>query len=286
MSWRAYQVIFRVRSPVHIGWVKIGNLQRTRPYVTGRVLWGALTMRLRRDEANGTPTANDFAQYQAMGEKVKRRLNFTYFYPALKESDSYRIAWPWDNPALFRSRFLSSYTSTPLNYPAQSAAEGMLHEAEFISSNCLDTGEPVYLQGIIFEREGCPPDWSATWQAALHRLQLGGERGYGWGRIERIEINELADGQLLFGDQAACVLSGDQVGIQLKNKQRLLAHAAAGAFHAEGEVEPLVGREWRPSQVRRNQIGQHVEFSGICFMPGSVALQECLVKIGDFGIWS
>ena len=45
MAWRAYKIVLRLRSPLHIGRGKVGNLQRTRPYVAGRNLWGALTAR-------------------------------------------------------------------------------------------------------------------------------------------------------------------------------------------------------------------------------------------------
>jgi hypothetical protein len=57
-----YHLVLRLRSPLHIGWNKTGNVQRTRSYVTGRNLWGALTMRLTRDQAyreNRPPLAED-----------------------------------------------------------------------------------------------------------------------------------------------------------------------------------------------------------------------------------
>lgn len=59
--WQWYQLILRLLTPTHISWNKIGNVQRTRPYITGRALWGALTARLTRDQ-HATPTA---ANYQA-----------------------------------------------------------------------------------------------------------------------------------------------------------------------------------------------------------------------------
>ena len=64
MTWRAFEVVLRLRSPMHIGCGKVGNLQRTRPYVTGRVLWGALTMRLTRDAAQGRGPATDSREYR------------------------------------------------------------------------------------------------------------------------------------------------------------------------------------------------------------------------------
>ncbi|WP_041331191.1 MULTISPECIES: hypothetical protein [Roseiflexus] len=42
MSWQAYEVIFRLRAPLHVGWRRVSNLQMTRHYLTGRNVWGAL----------------------------------------------------------------------------------------------------------------------------------------------------------------------------------------------------------------------------------------------------
>jgi len=129
MNWLAYRVIFRLCSPLHIGWGRVGNLQRTRPYVTGRTMWGALTMRLTRNMLNGGGAATNSNEYQRIGEDIHNKLAFTYFYPTIK-SDNYQINWPWKNTELFRRRFLSCYGSTALSYPQQSSETGMLHETE------------------------------------------------------------------------------------------------------------------------------------------------------------
>lgn len=173
MMWRVYRVNFRLGSPLHIGWGKVGNLQHTRPYVTGRVLWGALTMRLTRDAANGRGPATDSRDYQRLGEQVHQSLAFTYFYPATQAKDDYQIAWPWQNENSFRRRFLCSYQGTALSSFHRSAATGMLHEVEFVSPYTLDTGDPVFLVGYVFEREGS----TLAWQDAFKRFQIGGERG-------------------------------------------------------------------------------------------------------------
>jgi hypothetical protein len=181
VTWTAYRVVFKLKSPMHIGCGKVGNVQRTRPYVTGRVFWGALTMRLTRDITDGSAT--DSKQYECYGNKVHSQLAYTYFYPAIKSNGDYSIEWFWKNESLFRRRFLSSYASTALVYPQQAADEGLLHEVEFISPRTLDTGEQVYLVGYVFENEGC----KLQWKCACKWLQLGGERGYGWGDIQYID---------------------------------------------------------------------------------------------------
>src|SRR5437588_6306984 len=74
MAWTAYQVSFRLLSPLHIGWRKLGNLQQTRPYVTGRTLLGALTARITREQGSN--------EYTEIGKLVDKQLTFTYFYPS------------------------------------------------------------------------------------------------------------------------------------------------------------------------------------------------------------
>ena len=284
MVWKIYRVVFRLRSPLHIGCGKVGNLQRTRPYVTGRVLWGALTMRLKRDAANGRGPATDSQEYQRVREEVHRSLAYTYFYPATKTERAYDVAWPWLDEGRFRRRFLSSYSGTALSYPQQSAGAGMLHEVEFISPRTLDMGEPVFLIGYVFEKEACP----LAWKEACKRLQLGGERGYGWGDLERVEVSEHS-GEDLFDEKAMFNGIGEQPVISVQANEslpkHLLAHALTANLPALGEVEPLVGREWRSYNTHAHHAGQHVEFSGICFSPGSTVDQQLDFVIGEFGVW-
>lgn len=278
--WQAFEVILRLRSPLHIGWGKVGNLQRTRPYVTGRALWGALTMRLTRNAAQGHGPATDSCKYRQIGEQVNQCLAFTYFYPALKFGNDYQVAWPWENEGLFRRRFLSSYQSTALSYPQQSAAEGMLHEVEFISPHTLDTGQPVFLKGYIFVKEGC----NLAWQSVLHRLQLGGERGYGWGNVALVTTSQYNSNDL-FNGAATFQGNGDRPVISVPQNGRLLAHAQAKDMAIAGDVEPLVGREWRSDNQQQRYAGQHVEFSGLCFVPGSTTQQHPKYEVMALGIW-
>lgn len=280
MTWRAYQVIFRLRSPMHIGWRKVGNVHRTRPYVMGRVMWGALAMRLTRDAAQGRVLATDSRDYRYVGDQVHQSVAFTYFYPALKSGDDYQVAWPWDNESTFRRRFLSSYASTALSYPSQSAAEGMLHEVEFISPRTLDTGEPVFLRGYVFEKTGN----GLAWESACKRLQMGGERGYGWGKVELVKADEHSDDHLF--DGLATFYGDDNVSIiRLPTDGRLLAHTLAANLPAAGDIEPLVGREWRSDDPPRCHVGQYVSFTDVCFIPGTVVRQALDFAVEEFGVW-
>lgn len=279
MTWTAYRVVFKLKSPLHIGYGSVGNVQRTRSYITGRAFWGALTMRLTRDGTNGAAT--DFSQYKCYGDKVDEQLAFTYFYPALKYDGDYKIKWPWgntnENESLFRRRFLSSYASTALVYPQQAADEGLLHEVEFISPRTLDKGEQVYLMGYVLEKEGC----ELKWKCACKHLQIGGERGYGWGDLKYVEATKMPN-QQLFNNQYSWQEENGSIVIQTSENSPLLAHTETTEnISAKGEIEPLTGREWKVA----HQAGESVAFSGLCWVPGSVVERSPSFKIQNFGIW-
>nr|WP_206756570.1 hypothetical protein [Oscillatoria sp. FACHB-1406] len=238
-------------------------------------------MRLTRDETKSSAT--DSKQYEEFGKKVHQQLAYTYFYPAIKsENPDYEIAFSWQDENLFRRRFLSSYTSTALVYPQQAADEGLLHEVEFISPRTLDEGKQVDLIGYVFEKEGC----NLKWKDACKRLQMGGERGYGWGDVQLkcIDKKDSKDKQL-FNASYHWEEQGDRIMIKVLESANILAHTIAENVAAKGEIEPLVGREWRSHNSTNNHAGQHVEYFGLCWTPGSIVERSLDFAIGNFGIW-
>lgn len=275
MAWKMYRVTFRLLAPLHVGWFKQGNVQRTRPYVTGKTLWGALTARLTRDGGTGN--------YQQIGQEVDQWLAFSYFYPST-DPDGVAL-WPWDDPDEFAWLYLNTYASTALNYEQNSAQEGSLHETEYIAPYTRE-GRPVHLVGYIFEREG---GW-LDWKEVLPHLQLGGERTYGWGRVGQQKVAQ--EGGRLFGHYTV-VLSDNRPQVHLDDGSRLLAHALAADFQdgdtprraladIAGPVEPLVGRE----TVTGDRFGKQVSQARICYAPGSqVTASELACRIGPYGIW-
>lgn len=284
MAWCLNKVIWRVTAPLHIGWGKLGSLQRTRPYVTGRVLWGSLTMRLARCLAPPESAVSDSGQYAEIGEKVNANLAFTYFYPAVAACGGYQIFWPWEDEGLFRFRFLSSSMGTALVYTQNAAAYGTLHETEFISYRTLDSGEPVFLSGYILANT----EWSAPWQKALEFMQFGGERGYGWGRVRLEKLEEVSpeEKKKLFGKNIEIInLQGERPILRLPEGGKILAHTRAKNFPGLGNIEPLVGREWRSSLPGNNGAGQHVDYNDICYLPGSKLKKATSFKIDKFGLW-
>jgi len=277
MTWTAYQVTFRLLSPMHIGWRKLGNLQQTRPYVTGRVLWGALTARLTRESRR--------RDYDKVGELVDKHLAFTYFYPSIYPSIDEKslkdLLWPWDKQwDEFAWNFMGSYASTSLAN-GRNAEDGSLHETEFIAPHTRgDDSKQVYLVGYIFKKH----DYSIeqSWQEILGKLQFGGERGYGWGRVDLIEgkCAEVKDGKC-FDYNLDCDHDRPLL-IAPREDMRLLAHTVATdePGRQRGAIEPLLGRE-----TRSKGFGNDFSKPEICWMPGGKVNQKEKFQIGEKGIW-
>ncbi len=266
MTWIANRVTFRLLSPMHIGWRKLGNLQQTRPYVTGRSFWGALTARLTREYGS--------KDYKGIGEKVDEQLAFTYFYPSTSKDPDAVELWPWgDNWDKFAWAFLGSYASTALEN-GRSAEAGSLHETEFIAPYTRNE-EPVYLVGYIFEREDCQLDW----QSALNKLQLGGERSYGWGRVGLEKPCDKVEDNKCFDYELDC--KGDHPKIKVPKDRELWAHTDAESVDGAGTIEPFLGRETKDSSGFGKSFSDHK----ICWVPGSKVSKEETFQILEKGIW-
>ena len=155
MTWRAYRLTFRLLSPLHVGYYKLGNLQRTRHYVPGRNFWAAATARLTR-----LLSGHD---YEAVGGFVRRHMAFGYFFPAVTEDaplypsyDAGGVSYGPPETTLpaehFEHLLLSSYAATALDDDRRAATEGSLHEVECLLS-LATSGAPVFLIGHVFARE-------------------------------------------------------------------------------------------------------------------------------------
>lgn len=277
MIWTMYRVVFRLLAPLHVGYFKQGNLQRVRSYVTGRVLWGALTARLARDFGR---------EYAEVGDQVNEQLAFSYFYPSTDPSKV--TLFPWQDEEKFAWLYLNAYASTALNYSHNVAEEGSLHETEYIAPWTRE-GDPVYLVGYLLEREGC----DLRWRQALNRLQLGGERTYGWGRVACDDERSIQQTEKFF-DGWDVDLNADRPRViaQPGGQWHLVAHALAAdpsnsrvhkaVSGISGLVEPLVGRETRSA----DGFGAYMSQAYICYAPGSLVTDdEFTCSIGPYGIW-
>ncbi|MEA1908330.1 MAG: hypothetical protein U9N43_04790 [Euryarchaeota archaeon] len=189
MTWEHHRIIFRLKSPLHVGYRKVGNLMQTRHYVHGKILWAALTARLTRDHGDGS----DGRAYVKIGAAVKKHFRFGYLWPAIQCGDKVKNCDDvknWDDvKTLFSSnwkgadlkcleklfphpkvlendeptfdyRFLDSYASTASHPHSRGALEGSLHDTEFIAPRTRD-GQQVYLAGSLWVMAGggCQRNW-------------------------------------------------------------------------------------------------------------------------------
>ena len=270
MSWQKYTLVFRLCSPMHIGWRKVSNLQQTRGYLPGKNLWAALTARLTRDYDDGS----NGKRYQEIGKQVQNNFRFTYLYPALKNGECYTTYYPWcDN---FDYLFLDSYASAALNYRNKSAQGAMLHETEYIRPHTRlladQPSQPVFLSGDLYVRNKAVEKNEVLrhWQIALADLQVGGERGYGWGRI-----------QLQNRPLKGKPISGDPIGELVDGK--IIAHLKAkNTANIQGAVEPILG--WERKQNGDGSKKWQLSEAKIAFAPGTLVPKNSAYKIGSNGL--
>ncbi len=272
MAWKKYQLVFKLLSPLHIGYRKVGNLHQTREYVPGKVVWGALTARLTRMTGKGDSSKG----YSDIGKAVANHFRFGYLWPAIfknnnsTEQSKLEVCYPWSNTD-FDYQFLNSYASTALNYDFQSSEEGTLHETEYIAPKTRDNRQ-VYLKGDLWVDEDNLNNQFINWKSALNTMHLGGERNYGWGRVRLInELKPIEDNSI--------------PEIQITNESKIPAHAFAivgnqTIHEIQGEVEPLLGWEWDNSNQNRVWKLSDPE---ICYVPGSILKVDCSFEVDAFG---
>lgn len=285
MSWTVFRLVFRLESPLHMGWRKAGNLQQTRRYVTGRAWWGCCTSSLAR--------VLDSSDYAGLGNLVRDHLLFGYFYPATTVDEP--LLPRWENGHLhfggwrmdeFDSRFLSSLASTAIDRRVGSAEEGSLHEVEYLASSSIG-GEPVLLVGHLFARECDVLSVSdgdlvvcgrRLFAEVLPVAQIGGEQRYGFGRLllERGETRQVED---VFG--LPIDAGGPRPRVNVPEGRSLLAHTRVDGLEATGDVEPLVSREWD----EEHGPGRRTRLLAVCYAPGAVTHANVTLSVGAFGIW-
>ncbi|TYC00854.1 MAG: CRISPR-associated protein [Kosmotoga sp.] len=286
MSWKSYRVSLKLLSPMHIGWRKIGNLQKTRYYVPGRTLWGAFTARIARDCRN--------SDYKQTGKDVDDFLRFSYFYPSdnkkkitlfpWKKRDKEEIALSsWERRDEFEWKYIGSSVSTALDFEdtkVKRAKEGSLHETEYIAPITRD-GKQVYLIGYIFEHKDC----TLNWRAALPKLQIGGERTYGWGRVGLDESKACAQVAQIDLDGYDIELDEEFPVIKLSDSLSVISHVLAdnqiNSLASSGNIEPLIGLE----TTREERFGAEISAAQICWIPGTKFHKEHTFVIGKKGIW-
>lgn len=307
-----YKVTYRALSPIHIGYKSIGILDTTRYYVTGKAIWGAITAIVTRHLID-SPASRD---YTGIGEFVKRNIKATYFFPGVNNTLYHPVYEKGElkygrssekalSKNAFEKIFIYSFVSTALD-KTRTADENTLHEVEYIKNRVRIANDlkDVHWIGYFFVNE---KPFSANGEKELvlnmeteeedfrikkedrevkaseifRQIQVGGERNYGFGKLELEGSLEKVDGKN--GKVFNCELDGDGIKSEIA-----LGHVYYRNIPYVGDVEPLVGREWCEKgsgrKITLNEQGENVQ--GIFFVPGTSFERELRFDVKDYGVWN
>lgn len=270
MNWQLFCLTYELLSPLHIGYHKVGNVQRTRYHLPARNLWGAVTERLTRGGFQGQNVPQ--GDYQKIGKWVKDHCRFSCFFvsegnsvlaPCYKSDGLYYGSL---TQAEFQRRYLDSHVTTAVDAATTSAAEGSLHEVEFVSpypAGAKNMSEHTCLTGWVFLKDEARNilGTEQRWRAWLGDLHVGGERRYGFGRLRILSLKE---DSTLDGLPVQTDLPSPRVYFQTNDT--LFAHILAQGIYARGTVEPVVGRETSCSHA----FGFNLTQGMVYWAPGSV----------------
>lgn len=302
-----YEATYKALSPIHIGYKSIGILDTTRYYITGKVLWGAMTASVTRHLID-TPGKEE---YKCVGEIVRENIRTTYFFPKVENTVYYPIYEERElrygtlSKSAFEKTFIYSFVSTALD-KTKTADENTLHEVEYIKNRVRIADDPkdVYWIGYLFVKDGIfsanenkkgpvlevktekedftveKGDREMRASEILRKIQVGGERNYGFGNL-RLEgtfrrVDRNTDNE--FG----CELEGGMV-----KSEKALGHVYYEDVPYTGEIEPFVGREWGEKGSGRetsiNKGGKNTPC--VFFVPGTRFECELWFDVEDYGMW-
>lgn len=286
MGWKLFRWVWKLESPLHIGFSASGSLNRTRLYIPARTMWGAITDELARQSSE-----NAFPEYSIVGQEISRNSRFSYLYPGEQVNGNWYAWLPcfekgkglvWireDNQDKkedreFRRRLLTTRPGTAINHNSNGAEEGTLREFELINPLWLNENnpfaQPVAMIGYVFAKDGygLPDD--------LRNLTIGGESRYGLGKIKRIIFEEA---NKFFGFNV--IPNGADPVVKAN---RCLAHAydirskpnSTNVPKFNGDYEYLSG--WDKSQ---NKISAF----GLTLSPGTCWNCNETFEIHSLGLW-
>ncbi|MEP0765499.1 MAG: hypothetical protein HRF45_03020 [Fimbriimonadia bacterium] len=286
MTWTALRWVWRLEAPLFVGMPPAGVLNRCRPYVPARVLWGAVTAEISRSR-NG----ESFPDYGKLGWETALNCRFTYLFPAEKRGDKF-LAWmpkfermrgvQWychgGEESLsdrdFRRRLLDSRPGTAIAPESDSASEGTLRETECINpwwrdSNCQGETNAMLLLGYVFLRN----NGFRRQLDNIDTLFVGGDTRYGLGKICRVGWHEVSGDLSVFGKRVH--LDREHPEIQ---SDILWGHALEGGQHQiqgiQGVKELLGG--WDQGSPWRGAL---------TWAPGSFLERSTAWSIDNYGYW-
>ena len=286
MSWKCYLVRYELQSPLHIGYLQIGYLKRTRYYIPARALWGSVTAALTQSDFGSDNVEK--GNYESVGEWVKRNFAFSYFFVTLCDdllNPNYTdkgiiLGEGGINTFEFERSYISSSIATAIDPQVRSAESGSLHEIELINP-VSQNGEPTVVSGWIFLSDEALEVLSKDdeWGAYIGNLRVGGERRYGFGRMKCISKVPCETMKKYHLD-----LNSFRPIVNVPEGSPVLAHVPITVREISGDIEPMVGRETKSDSSR---FGMTLTNGNVCWVPGSVVSKDIdfIIEEGD-GIWS
>ncbi|MBN2093475.1 hypothetical protein JW964_27875 [candidate division KSB1 bacterium] len=295
MAWKTYFLKYRLASPIHIGDLSLGNVQKTLFYIPGRTLWGAATAILTR--ANKASPV--FQDYKTIGEDVLNAIRFGYFY---LEHENKRYLPLWSHNGIrygpdqisideMQHRFLFSEASTAIVNNTFAAETASLHETEYIwpQNRAFESKrKPLYFSGFLYLNLEKLVHLKFNIEAELidhlRTLFIGANRKMGAGKLI-LKINEVPN------DSETSIPDENNLIIKLKKSQFTAAHILyedeSKKYPIEGPVQPLVYRDWAEHKPpdKRFGAGQNVVYEGVGWVPGALLLSDISVQIVEYGRW-
>lgn len=289
MGWKRVDVIFRLKTPLHIGYLPSGGtvIAPTRYYVTGRNLWGAFTKKATECLFHAPRPSH----YQGTGKKVRESFRFTHFFVC----DGKTIYVPvyterglryGDIASIgvleFEHRFIGSIVLTAIQHTEGTAKDESLHEIEFIKDRYLDEDGEIRntrLIGCIWIKDGSRlPSETGEKDVRIsengifvddfnliEEMIFGGERNYGFGLVEGESV---CRGKFKINDH-----SNEDIRIVVEKNNPIFFHLEYdNNIPFEGNIELLSGREYP-----QDSASECFERPGLCpvrpryfFSPGTL----------------
>jgi len=292
LTWQCIELTYRVLSPVHIGYRVTGNIQQTRYYIQGINFWGVTV--------NCIMPYFQSVDYHGAGEFIRDNIRFGYFYPSVSPEEPLYPVFTNDGCLFggktiadsitkdnFEAGFISSLAGTAIAGKTSTAAEGSLHEVEYIAPYHRRQKKPVVFCGHLFLRKnavfnGKRIGWNEgdiCLREVLREISVGGERRYGFGRL-RLHNDKFLDDNVLWHKWKFDLSNEEPLIYVQEGYNFLLAHFPAEEIKAQGEIEPLVSRRWSTGGP-----GRKIVYSGFYWKPGSTVDVNSIFKIGSYGIW-
>lgn len=303
MAWNIYHVAFESKSPIHIGYREIGNVVKTRYYIPGRTVWGAVTAKLARALQSGGSSTPD---YTKVGDYVERHLRFSYFFPATKPDLQSKFAFRPEfsrkgeyygslSRNEFERRYLNSWASTAISPKNFAHEDGSLHETENLSARASNA-EPaakLYFTGYAYfndSRKTCSGDNRTQDDnyilQLMNELFIGGERRYGFGRVVRFK----SDQAQYLGNLNGADPEPWEIGTSSPFLAAHLIYRDELKDKVRGPLEPFLGRVWKSQNGRTaggpEGAGHNFSDVNICWVPGSEIINGSIsIIVNSMGMW-